>query len=390
MRRRFLPKYVTAFADRHGKERLRFRRVGFESYYFKSKLGTEDFRKEYRLCLDSQSIATPVKVKRSVPGTIDELVARYCSIPSRLGPTETTQRKIRNILEKFRKEHGHRIVAHLEFEHVEAILQRKMKRRKVGMRMEGGVEAARKLRKELVRLFDFAIKSRMLERNPATLADRIKIAPSDRSKGYYSWTEDDIDQYRVRHPLGTRARLAMELMLWTGQRRIDAIHLGPKHVATGRIELSQSKGGKVLGLPVAPQLLEAIIAMPALPEGAECFLLNEQGRPFTNAGFGNWFRTRCDQAGLPQCTAHGLRKAMMRRLADVETSQQGLKSVSGHSRDEEVAIYVRGAEQRRLAAAAITRVSDWEKLPEVEKEDALAEAAKAAISAWKMSNLGKR
>ncbi|GGN57233.1 hypothetical protein GCM10011349_35600 [Novosphingobium indicum] len=79
----------------------------------------------------------------------------------------------------------------------------------------------------------------------------------------------------------------------------------------------------------------------------------------------------------------------MRRLADVETSQQGLKSVSGHSRDEEVAIYVRGAEQRRLAAAAIARVSDWEKLPETKKEDALAEAAKSALSAWQMSNLGK-
>lgn len=389
MRRRFLPKYVTAFVDRHGKERLRFRRTGFESHYFKSKLGTEEFRQEYRACLDGREVAIPVKVKRSAPGTIDDLVARYCSLPSRLGPTETTQRKIRGILEKFRKEHGHRTVADLEFEHVEAILQRKMERRKVGSRIEGGVEAARKLRKELVRLFDFAVKSRMIDRNPAALADRIKIAPGERSKGYYSWTESDIDQYRECHPLGSRARLAMELMLWTGQRRIDAIHLGPRHVATGRIELSQSKGGKVLGLPVAPQLLEAIVAMPPLPEGAECFLLNELGRPFTNAGFGNWFRDRCDEAGLHKCTAHGLRKAMMRRLADVETSQQGLKSVSGHSRDEEVAIYVRGAEQRRLAAAAIARVSDWEKLPETEKEDALAEAAKSALSAWKMSNLGE-
>lgn len=79
---------------------------------------------------------------------------------------------------------------------------------------------------------------------------------------------------------------------------------------------------------------------------------------------------------------------MMRRLADVETSQQGLKSVSGHSRDEEVAIYVRGAEQRRLAAAAIARVSEWEMMPADEKEDALAEAAKTALSAWQMSNRG--
>lgn len=44
---RFLPEYVTRFKDRHGKERLRFRRKGFPSRYFATALGTEAFREEY-------------------------------------------------------------------------------------------------------------------------------------------------------------------------------------------------------------------------------------------------------------------------------------------------------------------------------------------------------
>jgi len=39
------------------------------------------------------------------------------------------------------------------------------------------------------------------------------------------------------------------------------------------------------------------------------FLVNDWGRPFSDAGFGNKFRDWCNQAGLRHCSAHGLRKA---------------------------------------------------------------------------------
>ena len=45
--------------------------------------------------------------------------------------------------------------------------------------------------------------------------------------------------------------------------------------------------------------------------GVKTFLVTEYGKPFTPAGFGNWFRQRCDEAGLPQCSAHGLRKTFL-------------------------------------------------------------------------------
>lgn len=359
---RFLPIYVTRFVDRHGKERLRFRRKGFPDHYFRAPLGTEDFRAEYAACMNPDRITEAVSARAAqnyTSGSLNDLLARYCSVPERLGPTEMTQRKVRAVLERFREGRGDRPVAVLTFEHIDAIIARRRVKVQVGNREEGGVEAARKLRKELIRLFDFAKKIGMVHRNPASDAQRVKVAPGQRSKGYYAWTEDDIAAYRAHHRIGTKPRLAMELMLWTDQRRIDSIHLGRQHITNGGFNITQTKTGRSLWIPVAPQLLEAIVAMPANP-GAMCFLVNDYGRPFTNAGFGNWFREQCDAAGLPLCTAHGLRKATLRRMAELDFGNQTMKSVSGHIEDDEVALYTATADQKRMATDAIRRLSAWE------------------------------
>lgn len=354
-RRRFLPEFVTRYKDRHGKERLRFRRKGFVGGHFHAALGTEAFRAEYRAFMDA-GIA-PVAGDRAAPGTINDLVTRYFAVPERLGPTAATQHRVRLILARFREEHGSKRVAKLTFEHVETIVSARVAKRQVGKRVEGGTSAARVLRKELVRLFDFAVKARMIAVNPAAQSARVKRTTA--STGFHTWTEDEIAAFRAHYQLGTKARLAMELMLWTGQRRGDAIRMGRQHIRDGRLHYDARKTGKAAGIPVAPQLLEAIVAMPA--RAGLCFLLTEHGRPFSDAGFGNWFRERCDEAGLPQCTAHGLRKAMMRRLAEFGVSQQGIKAVSLHSGDAEVAVYTRAADQQRMAETAIRALAAWER-----------------------------
>ncbi len=154
-------------------------------------------------------------------------------------------------------------------------------------------------------MFAFAVKLGIRADNPVEHTDRIKVAPSERTRGFHTWTEDEIARYRARHPLGTAARLAMELMLWTDQRKVDSIHLGRQHIQDGRFRITQSKTGKTLWIAIAPQLLEAIVAMPPNPT-ALTFLLTEHGRPYSTKGFGIRMRDWCDEAGLPLCTAHGL------------------------------------------------------------------------------------
>ena len=56
-----------------------------------------------------------------------------------------------------------------------------------------------------------------------------------------------------------------------------------------------------------PVLREAIDAMPAGDNLT--FLVTAQGKPFSAAAFGNWFREICNEASLPKrCTSHGLRR----------------------------------------------------------------------------------
>ncbi len=79
------------------------------------------------------------------------------------------------------------------------------------------------------------------------------------------------------------------------------------------------------------------------------FLVTEYGKPFSKNGFGNKMKEWCIAAGLPHCTVHGLRKATMRRMAELGVGNAGMKAISMHSDDREVAVYTASANQRMLA-----------------------------------------
>ncbi|MCC5967754.1 MAG: tyrosine-type recombinase/integrase [Natronohydrobacter sp.] len=86
------------------------------------------------------------------------------------------------------------------------------------------------------------------------------------------------------------------------------------------------------------------------------FLMTEYGKPFSVNGFGNWMRKRCDEAGLPNCTSHGLRKACARRLAEVGCSNQEIKAITGHETEAEVTRYTKAADQKIMAKNAMVRL----------------------------------
>lgn len=349
-----LPANVSSFVDRHGKERFRYRKAGLPVYYFKLHPGTKkNPSAEYKALIARKGAP---ETPRAEPGTIDDLLSRYYGSTGFRKAGEVTRQKNRATLEEFRAAHGTKRVASIQFQHVEAILIAKGEKgvNRKG-RAIGGPEASDRLRKNLRRIFKYAVRLKMIEVNPVDLAETTR---PPRTTGFHSWTDEEIAQYRARHPLGTKPRLALEIVLWTLQRRDDARLFGPAHLRGGRINYTQGKGGKNLWLPAAPQLLSAISAMPAV--GMTSFLVTAYGKPFTNAGFGNWFKDQCVAAGLPHCTLHGLRKAMARKLAEHGGTQQELKASGGWSNDREVATYTAAADQERLAALAMTRVAQQE------------------------------
>ncbi len=108
-----------------------------------------------------------------------------------------------------------------------------------------------------------------------------------------------------------------------------------------------------LNIPAHSDLLSIIAATPS---GHLTFLVTDYGRPFTPAGFGNRFRQWRNDAGLPHCTAHGLRKATATRLAERGATAHEIMSITGSRTLEEVERYTRAAQHSKLADVAMKKL----------------------------------
>lgn len=359
--------FVNEFRDRHGKVRRYFRRPGCKAVPLPGLPGSAEFMAAYEAALTGGT-APPKLIgeARTIAGTVQAHVAAYldCS-PHSTSPFKTlaaeTRRTRRNILENFREAHGDkriyrteangRRVMVLEREHVQRMVNEK----------NSTPFGQRNFLNTLRAMFKWAVAEGRAPIDPTLGVSRQKI----RSTGYRTWSESDIEQYKQKHPLGTMARLAIELLLTTA-RRGDVVNFGPQHVEEGTFTFEQHKKDgdedALVIIPLHPDFCAALAAMP--PSNvvrltpATTFLTTSSGQSFkTAAGFGNWFRNRCNEAGLPNgLSAHGLRKATARRLADLGCTAHQIAAVTGHARLAEVQRYTKAADKKRLAREAMKKL----------------------------------
>jgi integrase len=285
-----------------------------------------------------------IGASRTMVGTVNHAIVGYYQSGAFAALAVATRAMRRAVLERFRIDHGDKRIALLRREHVARLLG-KLK-----------PYAQRNMLKTLRGLMAFALADCLIEADP-TLG--VKPARVGKSAGFYSWTEDDIAAFERHHAVGTKPRLAFALMLYLGLRRSDVVRIGPQHVRNGMVSFKpqKTKGstGFVLHCPLHPDLA-AIIA--ATPSEHLTFLATEFGKPFAAAGFGNWMRERCDEAGLKHCSSHGLRKGCARRLAEAGASVNEIAAVTGHADLREVEVYTRAADNGRMAGAAMARMHD--------------------------------
>lgn len=360
--------YIHEFRDRHGKLRHYFRRRGSKLVPLPGLPGSDQFMIAYQAALDG---TTPqqslIGRDRTVPGTLNAIIGAYldCS-PNSTSPFKAlareTQRTRRNILENFREIHGDKRLFRTDRNGQRVlVLTRAHVQRMVNSKISTPF-AQRNFLNTLRAMIKWAVTEDRMPDDPTLGVTRQKIG----STGYRTWSEEEINQYRDRHPLGTMARLALELLLATAARRGDAVSLGPQNVSDGVITFEQSKtrgrGHPPLVIPLHPEFSEALTGMPAAKvvsmEAAKAFLKTSSGQPFKSAAsFGNWFRDRCDEAGLPKgLSAHGLRKATARRLAELGCSAHQIASITGHATLSEVQRYTQAADKKRLAHEAMKKL----------------------------------
>lgn len=200
-------------------------------------------------------------------------------------------------------------------------------------------------------IMGFAIEEGMRADDPTAKIKKLKV-PGD---GFKTWDEQDIAAFEAHHPPGSKARLAMALLLYSAQRRGDIVKLGRANIRRGRLCLTQSKTGVYLEIPIHDELAEILRTAPV---GPSTFLITWTKKPYTPAGFGNWFHEQCAAAGLPVgYNAHGLRKAACRQLAEAGCSPHEIMAISGHKTLAEVERYTKAAKQPALAAEAMRKMA---------------------------------
>lgn len=201
----------------------------------------------------------------------------------------------------------------------------------------------------------------LVSSNPARDVPPIPIV----TDGHHSWDLAEVRRYIKRHPIGSKAYLALCLLMFSGGRRSDAVLFGREHLQDGWLRYTQHKGRNSkpmkLEVPVVPALRAAIDAQPI---SNPTFLVTSFDKPFTSNGFGNWFKDRCVEADLPHCSAHGLRKAGATLAAHNGATERQLMAMFGWRTSAMAQLYTRAAEQKRLALAAMHLINfDQKEVP---------------------------
>lgn len=345
--------YVYEDVDRHGNVRIYFWRKGTKKVRLREPLGSPQFIARYHeLLAGGMAPGTPDNSNRTVFGTWRWLCEEYMRSDGFRGLDRTTQEKRRGILESTFIEPIYPGAVErfndMPFVRMTAKCVRVLRDRK-----GRALPAAANLRiKNIGYVFAWAIKEdeiKDITSNPARDVPKLKGGPN----GYHTWTPEEIDQFERRHPIGTTARLALAIFKYTGVRKSDAVRLGRQHARSGwfrfRAYKNRNRHPVDMAIPILPEL-QAII--DASPTGDLTYLVTGSGRPFSIKGFGNKFREWCDEAGLPHCSAHGVRKASACLAAEEGATSHQLQSMFGWKSIQEAERYTQAAQRKKMAAAA--------------------------------------
>lgn len=352
-------KYVHRDRSRHGQVRIYFRRGrGTPKIRLTEPEGSPAFFARIAELIRETELG-PIETKTKPPslvaeaGTLGHLTQTYMASPAFEDYDAATVRKRRHLFKTMLQEpiapESDKIfrnfpMARLTIDDLEALRDRAKKAGTIGQANER-VKAWRAL-------FKWACAQRppLATMNVAAAISLIRVP----TEGWHTWSLDEIEQFERRHPPGTRAHLAMMILLYTGARRSDVVRLGRPHARGGTLRWNVYKGRRrhptVVEIDILPPLADALSRCHL---GDVTWLVTEYGHPFSKDGFGNWFKDRCVEAGLPHCSAHGLRKAGATRAAENGATPHMLMAMYGWKTLQQAERYTRAAERKRLAKAGM-------------------------------------
>jgi integrase len=353
MKRSGLPRYVILDHHRDGSLRLRYRPPGRRSRDLPTPFGSDAFWRAYAAARAGLS-APGRKGGRPAPrpgvGTLRWLVeAYYRNAPDFVGGDRLTQVDKRSVIEGMLREP---LAPDNPILFEACPVKSFTGRHAVALRDRKATlpNAANKRLRYLKMVFDWAVEAGHADANPVETVKRLRVP----KKGFHAWTPDEVRQYEAKHPIGTKARLALALMAFTGLRVSDLRQVGKQHIRDGWLELPQHKNRnrapKIISVPILPELQRVIDQSPT---GDPTILITDLGAPFSVKGAANKFKEWCVAAGLPQCSAHGVRKAAAAVAAERGATEKQLMAIFGWEDAKLAVAYTRSASRKKLAGDAM-------------------------------------
>jgi integrase len=331
--------YLYRDVDKAHGTRWRLRAPGRPTITIKGEFGSTEFAASYRAAMEGTP--APTVTKSGAHGTIAALARSYLRSAAFAQLAAETQRSRRPMIDSLVANYGNLPIARLEHKHVRKILD--------GMAATPG--RAHIMLTTIRTLTALALDDGLIASDPAASIKRPKIRGEIRA-----WTEDEIATYEQHYPVGTPARLALALALYTGQRASDLVRMGRQHIRNGVLAVRQKKTKTDLAIPLHPELKKIL---SATPHEHLTILVTEHGKPYASAStLSKRVRAWARQAGIEGVTIHGLRKSCCTRLAEAGCTVHEIQAISGHKSLKEVERYTRAAAQKLMAERAIARTKN--------------------------------
>ncbi|MFL9827965.1 tyrosine-type recombinase/integrase [Rhodoplanes sp. SY1] len=300
--------------------------------------GEPGFDEAYQAAIKGE-VAAQSQSKTSA-GTLAWLIARYRETSAWTELSLATRRQREAIFRQILETAGHEPITRITRK---AVVAGRDRRRDTPAQARHYLDTMRGL-------FRWAVDADFCKDDPT--AD-VRPPKAKRSDGFPVWEPEDVAKFEARWPIGTRARLAFDLLRYTGLRRGDAARLGRQHVRDGVIRIKTAKTGQIVTITVLPALAETLAAGPV---GDLAFIVGDRGRPLTKESFGNEFREWCAAAGVTK-SAHGLRKLAASVMAENRATVAELESVFGWSGGRMASLYTRSADRERLGRAGSVKLA---------------------------------
>lgn len=330
--------YLQRLCNRHGNLVWYVHRRPAKRVLIRAEFGTPEFDAAYQAAISGEAL--PHKSASTAAGSLTWLWGRYRETAAWNALSASTRRQRENVMARTLNAGGDAPCDSIDRSDIAATMDD----------MAATPWQAQHFLKTMRGLFKWAAGAGLVKTDPTI---GVKSLKTKQVVGHEPWAESDIDAYQARWPVGTKERVWLDVLLYTGLRRGDAVRLGRQHVKDGvaTLRTEKSQGIVTVTLPILPVLARTLAAGPTADLA---FMCGTMGKPICKGAFGNFFRIACNKAGVFGKSAHGVRKAGATRAADNGATVHELEAIFGWSGGGMAALYTKTADRKRASSRAMS------------------------------------